>query len=795
MKFSEAWLRQWVDPPATSEELAYRLTMAGLELDGIEPAAPVLDGVLVAYIASLAPHPDADRLQVCQVDRGDGQLVSVVCGAPNARAGLKVALATEGARLPNGTVIKSAKLRGVMSGGMLCSAAELGLSEDSQGIIELDNAFTIGQSLTDALQLDDKIFEVDLTPNRADCLSIQGVAREVSALYQMPLTEPDMPVMQADSEDIFEVVVKDTQSCPRYCGRVIRAVNTQASTPAWMQECLRRSGIRSISITVDICNYVMLELGQPMHAFDLSRLDARIEVRKADDGEKLALLDGKEVTLTKDNLVIADATHVLALAGIMGGLNSAVTAETADIFLESAFFSPLVIAGKARSFGLHTDSSHRFERGVDPQLAPRAIERATQLIKQYAGGTVGPVIEVSTPDYLPEQTDITLDVAKVTRMLGLELTADEVKSYLESLAFKVETTNQALFQVTPPSYRFDIALDVDLIEEIARIRGYDAMPTEHFPAAAEQAIRPDSGKDAYPLQQGLAGLGYNEAVTFSFTEQKYCQAFSQAVAKTLANPISSELATMRTSIWPGLCLAANYNLKRQHSSVRLFEVGRKYESVAGGVKQIDVIAGIAVGEAYPRQWALPSRGIDFFDVKGDITHLCSSLALDGDLRFERSEVEEGLHPGKTAKIYLGEHAIGRIGVLHPSQAKLFELQGQEVVLFELLLNNATTCTRLNRFELWSKYPQVRRDLSLIVDQGVEVQTLVDTIHASQVDALKEVVVFAVYDGKGVPEGSKSVSLGLILQDFSSTLTDEKVEQLIINITTALASSTGAQLRS
>ncbi len=794
MKVSENWLREWVDPKVTSNELGERLTMAGLELDALNSAAPNLNGVIVARIDAIEPHPDANKLKVCQVNVGDDQLRQIVCGANNARIGLVVALATEGTVLPGGTQIEAAQLRGIDSSGMLCSSAELGLDEDSEGILELDSDLALGQSLTDALHLNDLIFDIDLTPNRADCLSMQGVAREVSALYQVPLTQVSNAKVTNDCDDVFSIEVQASEQCPRYCGRVIKNVNAAATTPVWMREKLRRGGIRSISIIVDICNYVMLELGQPMHAFDLEKLNGNVCVRMAQANEPLVLLDGQEISLSTDNLVIADARKALALAGVMGGIESAVQLDSSDIFLESAYFDALAIAGKARSFGLHTESSHRFERGVDPELAAQAIERATVLIKEYAGGVVGPVSEVVDHSKLPQAVQITLNLASVTRVLGIEPDATEIKNMMENLGCGVEQSSAEEFVVTPPSYRFDLSIEADLVEEVARTRGYDQMPTAPLAVSSKRIADKNNSEVIFSLQQKLAGLGYNEAVTFSFTESKYCDLFSAEGAKTLANPISSELATMRTSLWPGLCLAAAYNLKRQQPSARLFEVGRKYIEKTGGIEQIDVIAGVATGQVYPRQWGLSSRAGDFYDVKGDLDWLFDSIGMGNSIVYRPSDKIQGLHPGKAVQIFADGTCIGLLGGLHPNVANQLNLPNKDVVVFELMLKEMTVSQPATQFQAWSKFPSVPRDLTFTVDQSVPVQAMLDKIYSLQINQLQNIVVFAVYQGKGVPEGRKSVSLGLILQDFSSTLTDKQVEQIMTNIISLLAESFEAQLR-
>lgn len=794
MKVSENWLREWVNPQVRSDELGERLTMAGLELDDIQNAAPDLSGVIVARIDAIEPHPNADKLKVCQVNIGADQLRQVVCGAGNARINLIAAFATEGTVLPNGAEISAAKLRGVESCGMLCSSAELGLDEDADGLLELDSNSTLGESLSSALDLNDIVFDIDLTPNRADCLSMQGVAREVSALYQVPLLQSLPGNVANDCDDVMAVDVENGEQCPRYCGRVIKNINASASTPVWMRERLRRGGIRSISIVVDICNYVMLELGQPMHAFDLDKLKDRICVRMAHADEALELLDGREVTLTSNNLVIADSRGALALAGVMGGDESAVQLNTTGIFLESAYFDALAIAGKARTFGLHTESSHRFERGVDPELAAVAIERATALIKEHAGGSAGPVTEVTNNAYLPQSENIVLNIDSIQRMLGIEIDASEVKTVMANLGCQVEQISAAQFSIVPPSFRFDLSIEADLVEEIARTRGYDQLPTAPLAVSSKGVATKSKSALIFSMQQNMTALGYSEAVTFSFTEAKYCELFAAAGAKTLANPISSELATMRTSLWPGLCMAANYNLKRQLPSVKLFEVGRKYIETSGDVDQIDVIAGIATGETYPRQWGLPARSLDFYDVKGDLACLFESMGIEQQISYRPSNEVLGLHPGKTLQIFMQDACIGVLGVVHPNVVDKLNLPNKDVVVFELILNEKTLYVPVTQFQAWSKFPSVRRDLTFTVDQSVPVQAMLDKIYSLQINQLQNIVVFAVYQGKGVPESRKSVSLGLILQDFSSTLTDKQVEQIMTNIISLLADSFEAQLR-
>ena len=767
--------------------------MAGLELDGIKPASADLTGVIVAKIESTQPHPDADKLQVCQVDIGNGETRQIVCGAKNARAGLVTALATVGSKLPGGVKIKAAKLRGVESFGMLCAATELDLDEEGDGILELDDSLRIGASIMEALDLNDVVMDVDLTPNRSDCLSIEGIARETSALYQLPINSPKIFKVKQGCDDQFTIEVENQAACPRYCGRVVREVNSATTTPIWMKERLRRGGIRCINIIVDICNYVMLELGQPMHAFDLDKLSEKIVVRMASAGEKLVLLDGKEVSLNSDNLVIADAKQVLALAGVMGGNNSAVQLSTKNIFLECAYFNSLSIVGKAREFGLHTESSHRYERGVDPQLAIRAIERASELIHTYAGGMTGPVREIVSQQHLPVSKEILLSISKVKKVLGIDIDAADITKILQGLHCTVKSSVGGDILVTGPSYRFDLEVDVDLIEEIARLKGYDQFPAKALSSNVAISATRKKTDAIFSLQENFSSLGYNEAVTFSFTEYKHCQLFFEGEPKQLTNPISTSLSNMRTSLWPGLCEAASYNLKRQHATAKLFEVGRKYLAFDNELRQTEVIAGVAVGEANPRQWAVPTRAIDFYDIKGDLEQLFETMNLAGRVRFQTHQ-QQGLHTGKTAQILVDDKPIGVMGSLHPNVLKPLGLAKREVIVFELALGQALLNAPHKNFQLWSKLPQVRRDLSFTVSAETPVQDILDEIHGLQITQLQDIVIFSIYQGEGVPFGVKSVSLGLILQDFSSTLTEQDIEQTMTNIISLLVSRFDAELR-
>lgn len=791
MKLSQHWLMEWVQPKVDAQALGERLTMAGLELDGIEPVAADLTGVLVARIETAEPHPDADKLQVCQVRVADNDVRQIVCGAKNARPGLTVALATEGTTLPGGMTIKAAKLRGVASNGMLCGASELGLEDQIDGLWELDDSLPLGEPIMSAMNLNDVIFDIDLTPNRSDCLSVAGVAREVSALYNVPMTPPNIEAQPVQHQTQFPVQVSVPQHCPRYCGRVISHVNTQVKTPVWMQEALRRSGIGTISIVVDICNFVMMELGQPMHAFDLDQVHGKIEVRMACAGEKCLLLDGKEIELAEDHLVIADDQQVLALAGIMGGQDSSVSAATQNIFIESAYFDLLAIAGKARQFGLHTESSHRFERGVDPELASLACERATALILKYAQGEAGPVTEVVDTTHLPSIRTISLSLAAVTRILGIKIELQEIQHMLENLGCEVVAHSDGL-AVTPPSYRFDLNIEEDLIEEVARMCGYDQFPTQALQAATGVTLKSDRSDALFNLHQRFVSMGYTEAVTFSFTEQSHCELFATEPAKALANPISSALSHMRTSLWPGLGAAAAYNLKRQQSSVKFYEIGRKY-MVRDTLEQTEVLAGVVVGEKQPRQWGASTQPSDFYDVKGHLEQLFATLSMTQNIEFKPAQIQ-GLHPGRSAEIFYQKQRLGCIGVLHPHTAKALDLSEREVMVFELDITDAWLQKAQIQFQTWSKFPQVGRDLTLLVAEDVYVNDLIDSIKAMQIESLQQLDIFSVYQGDNVPKGLKSISLGLILQDISSTLEDKQVDTIVDAIIDQLTKTYNAELR-
>ncbi len=790
MRISEQWLREWVQPAASTEELAAQLTMAGLEVEAVEAAAPAFTGVRVGRVISLAPHPDADKLRVCAVDAG-GEPLQIVCGAPNVHAGMVAPVALIGAVLPGGLEIGPSTLRGVESRGMLCSARELGLSEDHAGLMPLPQDAVSGTDIRDYLGLDDRIIEVNLTPNRGDCLSLSGIAREVGVLNRCDVTPVDCSPVAPACDATFPVVVEAPGDCPRYAGRVVRGVDPAAETPLWMRERLRRAGLRSLGPRVDVTNYVLLELGQPMHAFDLGKLAGGIRVRHAHGGEELELLNGETRTLDAGTLVIADGKGPVALAGIMGGEASACGDATRDVFLESAFFAPLALAGRARRYGLHTDSSHRFERGVDPALQVPALERATALLLAIAGGEPGPVVEVASHAALPGERRVALRAARLAAVLGLAIDAAEVDEILGRLGMRAARTAEG-WDVVPPSFRFDIALEVDLIEEIGRIYGYGRLPVARPLSRLAMAEQSESALRRERLHEALADRGYQEAITYSFVDPAFQAALDpERSPVALANPISADLAVMRTSLWPGLVKALLHNRKRQQPRVRLFESGLSFVRGEGELRQAPHLAGVACGLALPEQWGEAARGADFFDVKADVEAL---LALSGEpeaFHFVAAG-HSALHPGQSARIERDGRAVGWIGLLHPAVERTLDLEGR-VYAFELDLE-ALGGARVPVFRELSKFPAIRRDLALVVPEAVSALAVEACIREHAGELLREVQLFDVYRGKGIAEACKSLAFSLILQDFSRTLTDPDVDEVMSRILAGSAERLGATLR-
>ncbi len=789
MRFSEAWLREYVNPDINNDQLVQQLTMAGLEVDSTEPAAGQFSRVVVGKVVQLQPHPNADRLRVCRVDIGDEDPLQIVCGAGNVYEGMLAPTALVNAELPGEFKIKKSKLRGEASHGMLCSEKELGLADAADGLMELPCDAPIGQDIREFLQLDDIVIEVDLTPNRADCLSIEGIAREVAVLNRIDMdTNSCKP--SAYNEEVLPIEVDASEACPRYLGRIIRGVNPLAATPLWMQERLRRSGLRSLGPLVDVTNFVMLELGQPLHAFDNAKIEGGIKVRYAAEGECLALLNGEEIKLLTDSLVICDSKQPLALAGIMGGQESAVSDSTTDIFLECAFFAPAVMMGKARNFGLHTDSSHRFERGVDPQLQERAIERASQLIIDIAGGTSGKVNEVSAEQHLPPVQSIVLRIDRIKRILGIDPDPAEIEDILSRLGMLLEPHSSG-WRVTPPSYRFDVVIEADLIEEIGRIVGYDNLPRNQLLMHAELSEDSEKRMDLERLKDLLAARGYQEAITYSFVDdeiQKRIEPEKQSIR--LANPISSELAVMRSGLWCGLLLAAQNNLNRQQSRIRIFETGLRFERSNDSIEQNKSIAGLILGADLDEQWTQKSRSVDFYDIKSDVEAI---LDLTSDRYQFVSAAHPALHPGQSAKIVSSNGTdCGWLGMLHPQLEKSLGFDTR-VFLFDLLQEQILRKS-IPVFSELSRYPSVRRDLAIIIKENIAASDIVDLIYRTNGALITDIKIFDVYRGQGVESGARSVALGLIFQDSSATLQDSKIDAIVSDILKELECNFDAKLR-
>jgi len=784
MKFSENWLRTFVNPPLSSDELGHALTMAGLELEELESAAPAFDQVVVAEVVSLAKHPDADRLNVCQVNVG-GETLQIVCGASNVAAGLKVPCAMVGASLPGGLAIKQAKLRGVESSGMLCSAKELGLAEEAQGLLILPADATVGQSIRDYLDLDDKLFTIKLTPNRADCLSVQGVAREVAAITGASLTPLVIGEAKVSSDKTLTVKLGASEACPHYAGRVIAGVNAQAKTPDWMVKRLERSGLRSISALVDVTNYVLLEMGQPLHAFDLAKIQGGITARFAKAGEEITLLNEQTVKLEADMLVIADDARPLALAGIMGGVESAVSDATTDIFLESAFFAPAVIAGRSRRLGFGSDSSYRFERGVDFAATVTALERATQLILDICGGQPGPVCEEIAQ--LPKREPVQLRVERVKRVLGIALDAPAIGNLLGRLGLQY-TESEGVFEIVPPGYRFDLAIEEDFIEEVARLYGYDNIPS--VPPKGAMAMLPatESARRVVEVKRLLAGREYREIVSYAFVDESWERDFAANTDPVrLLNPIAAHMSVMRSTLIGGLVDTLRSNLNRKQPRVRIFEAGRCFAKAAQGFDQPNRIGGLCYGDADPEQWGAGARQVDFYDVKADVEALFQPYAP----RFEAAE-HPALHPGQSARVLLNGKPIGWIGALHPRWRQAYDLPAAPV-LFELDLEPLLAREKPSYREV-SKFQPVRRDLAIVVDEKVTVQSLLDAMNRSLPEFVSDLTLFDVYRGKGVDSDKKSLAFRVLLQDTRKTLTDEEVDAAVAHLVQILTTQFDAKLR-
>jgi phenylalanyl-tRNA synthetase beta chain len=832
MKVPYSWLTEWVDVPWAARELGARLTMAGFELDALEPAAPAFTKVVVAEIVSAERHPQADKLQVCRVSTGQGgELLQIVCGAANARAGLKTALAIVGSSLPGGLEIKAAKLRGVESTGMLCSAKELGLSDSSGGIIEFPEDAPLGRPVRDYLELDDSTLELNVTANRGDAMSIIGVAREVAALAGNKVTGPRATTNATDSDERFPVFLDAPAACPTFVGCVIRGVNNRAPTPLRIRERLRRAGVRSISPVVDVTNYVMLELGQPMHAYDFTKLRGEIRVRTAHAGEQITLLDGKTIEATPDVLLITDKEGPVGLAGIMGGQRTAVSLDTTDVFFESAYFSPEAIIGRSRRWGLLTDAVQRYERGIDPTQQRRAVERAIGLLLSIAGGKPGPVSVTQSSEHQPKRAPVPLRRSRLERLLGVSIPDERVTSTLQALQMRVETTPEG-WVATPPAYRFDITIEADLVEEVARIVGFDAIPERDALTPQQFRAAPEEVPLEHTILEALANRGYQEAVTYAFVDPALqTRLFPDREGVVLSNPIASDMSVMRVSLWPGLLRAALENQRRQQDRIRLFEHGARFvvteagvterlarESPVGATREVDSLAGVACGARLPEQWGVPRemRGpADFYDMKSDLEALFVATGAERSFVLEPGSLP-CLHPGRAARILRDGREVGFIGELHPLLVRELDFT-YSPVLFELDLGGtlsgsagqtsarsqqngsqgdfaAALAVEKPQHREISRFPQVRRDIAVVVDEAVALSALADRVLSSASTLLHSLRVFDVYRGTGIESGRKSVALGLIFQDISRTLTDDDVDRLMASIVADLRESLNAKIR-
>jgi len=784
MNFPEHWLRTFADPDLSTQGLAHVLTMAGLEVEDVTPAAPVFEGVVVGHVLSVEQHPNAQKLHVCAVDIGHTNALSIVCGAPNVSTGVKVPCATVGAKLP-GIQIREAKLRGVPSQGMLCSATELGISDDASGLMLLDSDAPIGSDIRQVLDLDDQIFSLKLTANRGDCLSMLGVAREVSAITGVELRMPDTKTVEAVLDDRLEVTLSDPEACPRYAGRILRGVNAAAPTPDSIVRRLERSGVRSISAIVDLTNYVMLELGQPMHAFDLAKLAGNIDVRFARTGETLELLNGQTIDLEPDMLLICDDSGPVALAGIMGGAATAVTPQTTDVFLEAAFFSPKVVAGKWRHLGFSTDASHRYERGVDYEGVGRAYERLSQLILDVCGGQAATANDVVAS--LPTRTDVRVRVSRVEKVLGMPVSAERIQEILERLEMQPRRSGDA-FVVTPPSYRFDIAIEEDLIEEIIRIEGYEKLPATLPKAHAGMRAIPERHQDMSRIRQAMIARDYQEVVTYSFVDESWEKDFGgNAAPIRLANPIAEQLSVMRSNLLGSLVDTLRFNLNRRQPRVRLFEISRVFSHEEERIDQRRRLGAIAYGYAHSEQWGAEARNIDFYDLRGDLESLFSPRTIE-----VVAALHPALHPGKSAQIVVDGQEVGWIGELHPGLRQRYEIP-EAVVAFEVDID-AIAERPIPAYEAFSKYPIVRRDIAIEVADDIPVQALLASMNQCRSSIVKDVAVFDLYRGKGIDSDKKGLAFRVLLQDTQKTLTDAGVDSAVADLRQILEREHGAKLR-
>ena len=787
MNISTSWLREWISPVVTDEVLAEQLTMAGLEVDGIETVAPAFSKVVVGHVISCEKHPDADKLNLCQVDVGESETVQIICGAKNVRTGLKVMAALVGAKLPGDFKIKKAKLRGVESFGMICSDSELGLSDASDGIAELDTQAPIGQDIREYLDLDDHIIELDITPNRGDCFSVLGVAREVSANYNMAFVMPEIAVSASGASSV-STTVSNTIACPKYLTRAISSIDNTVQTPQWMTDKLTRSGQATHSPVVDITNYVLMELGQPMHAFDLSKIKGAIDVRNANSGETVELLNDSTVELKEDTLVIADENSVLAIAGVMGGEASSTQTTTTDILLESAFFEPVSIAGKARNYGLHTESSLRFERGVDFNITELALDRAAQLVVEICGGEVSDITANIDDSTLPELTPITITKAKIQQVLGFELDSNWIEEKFINLDFEISDKTTDSWTIIPPSFRFDIRIPADLIEELARLYGYDKLPVQKLSLDANINVIKEAQVDQYDVMQALVSRGYQEVITYSFIAEKYQTLIDPSAKKiTLSNPISADMSTMRSSLWAGLLQTVESNQRRGHTDARFFEIGLCFAGVKAD-EQSNKLAGIVSGNRFDAQWSGETQALDFFDAKADLESILSFTSEIFD--FEAAE-HPALQKGQSAKISLNGEQVGWIGALSPTLQK--ELSLPQCYLYEVDLNTILMGS-VAKYQAFSSYQQAQRDIALVVDQATPVAQLTDAIKNLCQEHFVGVNLFDVYAGEHIESGKKSVALNLIYQSLEATLADEEVNAKVDEVLSLMQDKFSATLR-
>tara|TARA_R110000782_G_scaffold166829_8_gene258794 strand:- start:1545 stop:3917 length:2373 start_codon:yes stop_codon:yes gene_type:complete len=789
MKFSEKWLREFVNPDVNTETLMHQLTMAGLEVDGIEPACPAFDGLVVAEVKTVSKHPDADKLQICEVDCGDKALLTIVCGAANVRQGMRTVLAKVGASLPGMGELKPVSLKGVTSTGMLCSAKEIGLGDDHEGIMDLSIDEPVGKPLTEVIDSDDNIIEISLTPNRGDCLSIMGIAREVAVFNQVDFSVPEVQKSDATTSTSRNVKLSAVSACPKYLGRVIENVDTTVKSPLWLTEKLRRSGIRSINIAVDITNFVMLEFGQPMHAFDNDVLRGEIEVRLPKSGEKIKLLDESEIDLKSDTLLITDESGPIAMAGVMGGFESAVSTTTQNIFLESAFFAPKQISGEARQYGLHTDSSHRFERGVDPELQSKAIERATELVLQICGGQAGPVVEALSVDELPKNKEVILRKAQIKRILGIELDEQFVTDTFTNLGMSCNYHNNQ-WNTVASSHRFDINIEVDLIEELARIYSYDAIPVSAPSNKLKMRVPNEYHETIKRIREVLVNRDYHEVITYSFIDPNLNKLLNNKNNLLLSNPIAPELSEMRTSLLPGLLNTLQYNIKRQQERLRIFETGLVFNNEED-LKQESHVAGLIHGNINEKQWDKDNISSDFYDIKNDVeAFILASFDVD-DIKMETSE-SSILHPGQAVDVYVRGKNAGCFGRLHPKICVDLDLP-DNVYLFEFNIKRILK-QKKTHYKRISKFPSVKRDVSIVIDEKILLEDVLRCARNAGTDLLTNLELFDVYQGEGIEKGKKSLALGLTFQATSSTLKDEEVEAIMEKVVDGLNNNFGAKLR-